>query len=101
MIDDPLPVLMLAGIRDILIDSTPRDLPMFELLMGDGSAFGLALSYAAQLELRGLPHADRIGESLLGSGPLALIPGNNIVHGDGCPSGSQPRGHAPEAVPPP
>jgi len=89
MIYYPLSVLMLAGIRDILIVSTPRDLPMFELLLGDGSAFGLALSYAAQPEPRGLPQAYQIGEDFLGGEPSALILGDNIFHGDGLPERCQ------------
>ena len=83
MIYYPLSVLMLAGIREVLIVSTPRDLPMFDLLLGDGSAFGMALRYAVQDCPGGLPEAFVIGESFLEGGPAALILGDNIFHGDG------------------
>jgi glucose-1-phosphate thymidylyltransferase len=85
MIYYPLSVLMLAGIRDILVISTPRDLPCFESLLGDGSEFGLNLSYAEQPHPNGLAEAFIIGRKFIGSGSVAMVLGDNIFFGHGLP----------------
>ena len=99
MIYYPLATLMFAGIREILIITTPQDQPLFERLLGDGSDFGLRFSYAAQDQPRGLADAFIVGANFIGTDRVALILGDNIFYGHGL-SELLARAHARSRAPP-
>jgi glucose-1-phosphate thymidylyltransferase len=86
MVYYPLSVLMLAGIREILVISTPEDLPRFETLLRDGSQLGLSLNYASQANPRGIADAFLVGRDFIGGSPIALVLGDNIFYGQGLTS---------------
>src|SRR5687767_670646 len=77
----PLSVLMLAGIREVLIISTPRDLPMIERLFGDGGQLGMRFEYRVQPEPKGIAQAFTIGDTFIGDSPVCLILGDNVFYG--------------------
>ncbi|UOK71607.1 glucose-1-phosphate thymidylyltransferase RfbA [Ancylobacter polymorphus] len=85
MIYYPLTTLMMAGIRDILVITTPHDSPLFQKLLGDGAQFGLRLSYAVQDSPRGLADAFLVGRDFIGDDPVALVLGDNLFFGHGLP----------------
>ena len=89
MIYYPLATLMEAGVRDILVISTPVDLPQYERLLGDGSAFGVSVHYAEQAAPQGIAQAFHIGKAFLAGGPASLILGDNVFYGHHLPAQTQ------------
>lgn len=88
MVYYPLSALMMAGIRDVLVISMPKDLPNFEHLLGDGSRCGVRLSYTVQPGPDGLAQAFLLGEDFIAGGPCALVLGDNIFYGNGLGRGA-------------
>jgi glucose-1-phosphate thymidylyltransferase len=81
----PLATMMLAGIRDVLLISTPADGPLFERLLGDGAQWGMRIRYAVQAEPRGIAQALVIGADFIGTDPVCLVLGDNLFYGHGLP----------------